>query len=137
MNMKPVFIRAAIATAFVGFGVTAIDVPHVAAAQDAVSIAVDARAPLQATLLPTLSIFASAANPAALGTARIANDEPLSVALMPTVYVNARAPALAATTASADVARFAAADAALPGLPRIDIERADATPVLRARVMPR
>lgn len=137
MNMKPVFIRAAIATAFVGFGVTAIDVPHAAAARDVVSSAVDARAPLQATLLPMLSVFASAANPAALDRARIANDEVLSVTLMPTVYVNTRAPTLAAKTARVDAARVAAADAAVPGLPRIDIERADATPVLRARVMPR
>ena len=137
MNLKPVFIRAAVATAFVGFGVTAIDVPHAAAARDVVSTAVDARAPLQATLLPMLSVSASAANPAALGTARIANDEALSVTLMPTVYVNTRAPTLAVITAPVEATRVVAVDVAVPELPRVDIDRVDATPVLHARVMPR
>ncbi|MEO7326172.1 MAG: hypothetical protein ABIW82_15205 [Dokdonella sp.] len=137
MSMNTVFIRAAIATAFVGFGVSAIHVPQAAAAQDVVSMSVDARAPLQATLLPTLSIVANAANPEALGTARIVNDEVLSVTLMPTVYVSTRAQAFASALSPADTSRVVAVDVAVPGLPRIDVERADATPALRARVMPR
>jgi hypothetical protein len=136
MNMNTVFIRAAIAASFVGFGATAIHVPHAAAAQDVVSMSIDARAPLQVTLLPMLSVVADANDPQARSTARIANDEALSVTLMPTVYVHARMPALAAATVPANAVSVAI-DAAVSGLPRIDVERADATPALRARVMPR
>jgi hypothetical protein len=52
---------------------------------------VDARAPIRATLMPTVSIDADAstsdANPA---TMRIADTAPLQVTLMPTIYVTAR-----------------------------------------------
>lgn len=137
MNMNIVFIRAAIATAFVGFGLTALHAPPAAADQDVVSMSVDGRAPLQATLLPMLTVVASADNPEALGTVHIANDKALSVTLMPTVSVNTRAPALASTPSSANTPRVVAIDSAVPGLPRIDVERVDATPALRARVMPR
>ncbi|MEO6687578.1 MAG: hypothetical protein ABIS07_03120 [Dokdonella sp.] len=137
MNMNTVFIRAALATAIVGFGATAIHVPHAAAAQDVASMSVDARAPLQATLLPMLSIVANAGNPDALGAAHIADGEALSVTLMPTVYVSTRTPALASTLSPAQAVRVVAVDAAAPGLPRIDAERSEVTPTLRARVMPR
>ncbi|MEO5624439.1 MAG: hypothetical protein ABIQ70_00345 [Dokdonella sp.] len=137
MNMNTVFIRAAIATAFVGFGIAAMHVPHAAAAQDVVSMSVDARAPLQVTLLPTLSVVADANRPEAPGTARIASDEPLSVTLMPTVYVSAHAPALAAMLPRVDPTRVVAVDAAPSGLPHIDVERANTAAALRARVMPR
>ncbi len=136
MNMNTVFIRAAIATAFVGLSFTAVRVPQ-AAAQDAVSVSVDARAPLQVTLLPMVTVVASAGNPEALGTAHLANDEALSVTLMPTVSVNTRAPALASTPPSANTTRVVAVDSAVSGLPRIDVERVDAAPTLRARVLPR
>lgn len=136
MNMNTVFIRAAIATAFVGLSFTAVRMPK-AAAQDVVSMSVDARAPLQATLLPMINVVTSASNPDALGTTRIANDGPLSVTLMPTVSVNARAPALASTPPSVNTARIVAVDSAVSGLPRVDVERVDATPALHARVLPR
>src|SRR5678815_393760 len=64
----------------------------------AVSMTVDAGAPIRATLLPTVKLEAtqatSEANPAKMS---IADTAPLEVTLLPTVRVTAREPALATT----------------------------------------
>jgi hypothetical protein len=119
-------------------------------AQDATSpVTVEARAPLSATLLPTVSVDAtpstSESNPA---TMRIAATEPLRVTLLPTVYVNARAEReetatllpTVRVTARYDAAEVADASDAAPEMPAID----GASPtsaahslVSRARTMPR
>jgi len=118
----------------------------------AVSMTVDAGAPIRATLLPTVKLDAtqatSEANPAKMS---IADTAPLEVTLLPTVRVTAREPALATTllptvrvtpesTAlleSMEIAEHEAGDA-LPviddALPSTAVER----PLgLRARAMPR
>jgi len=118
----------------------------------AVSMTVDAGAPIRATLLPTVKLDAtqatSEANPAKMS---IADTAPLEVTLLPTVRVTAREPALATTllptvrvtpesTAlleSMEIAEHEAGDA-LPviddALPSTTVER----PLgLRARAMPR
>lgn len=56
----------------------------------AATIAKDA--PIAATLLPTVSVFADAARPDAPPRSRIADAAPLRVTLLPTVTVTARAP---------------------------------------------
>jgi len=118
----------------------------------AVSMTVDAGAPIRATLLPTVKLDATQAtndaNPAKMS---IADTAPLEVTLLPTVRVTAREPALATTllptvrvtpesTAlleSMEIAEHEAGDA-LPviddALPSTTVER----PLgLRARAMPR
>lgn len=141
MNMNTVFIRAAIATAFVGLGLTSVHVPDAVAAHADVTLSVDARAPLHATLLPMLSVVADVANPDAPATMRMAGDDALPVTLMPTVYVSAQASLLASMQHPQDALAMAAAEAAASGL-RLEAERAhagstDATPALRVSAMPR
>ena len=67
MNMNTVFIRAAIATAMVGVGLASFDVPH-ATARETSAISIDATAPLQATLLPTITVVGSSSHPDASAT---------------------------------------------------------------------
>jgi hypothetical protein len=137
MNMNTVFIRAAIATAFVGLGFTSVHVPQASAAQDAVSMSVDARAPMHATLLPTISVNGDAGNPDGVGASRVEAGEALSVTLLPTVYVTARLQALVATLHPSNAMPVVAVDYAVPQLPRVSAAHDNATPALRARVMPR
>ena len=68
---------------------------QVAAHEAAMSI--EDRAPLQATLLPTVSVFADAAQPDAATTWSIAATRPQSVTLMPTMRISAQAEPLAVT----------------------------------------
>ena len=61
-----------------------------AACATAATMSVDTRAPIQATLLPEVTVFASSAHPEAASTMRVAATKPLSVTLLPTVHVNQR-----------------------------------------------
>lgn len=54
-------------------------------------MSVDPRAPVAATLMPTLHVVADASNPDAEARWHIADEAPLQVTLMPTVRVSARA----------------------------------------------
>jgi hypothetical protein len=137
VNMNTVFIRAAIATAFVGLGFASVHAPRAAAAHAAVTMSVDARAPLHATLLPAISVFADARNPDAPVASRVTGGEALPVTLMPTVYVSTQRPGLAEALRPQDAIQFVADDEAAPELPRIDAARTDAPLVLRAHAMPR
>lgn len=67
-----------------------------ATAADA-TMTIDARAPLAATLMPTVSVTADAANPDAAPQWHVADTRPLPVTLMPTVRVTAQADVLAVT----------------------------------------
>jgi hypothetical protein len=133
MNMNTVFIRAAIATAMVGVGLASFDVPH-AIAQDP-SMSVETRAPLHATLLPTVTVVGDMRNVDADTSAIVASNHSLPVTLMPTVYVHASVAELGARESDAIAARIEAA--VLPTLPPIEVESASAPRVLRVRSMPR
>ena len=118
----------------------------------AVSMTVDAGAPIRATLLPTVKLDAtqatSEANPAKMS---IADTAPLEVTLLPTVRVTAREPALA-TTLLPTVRVTPESTALLESMEIAEHEAGDALPViddaspstaaepplgLRARAMPR
>ena len=122
-------------------------------AQDAqVDATIQARAPLRATLMPTVSVDATAAtsesNPA---TMRVARTQPLQVTLLPTVYVSAKTePEIAATllptvrvTARADanshdVVRIVDNDGAVSALPTVDAAPSRREPpAMRVGSMPR
>lgn len=62
--------------------------PRANAAEDA-PLSVESTAPLQATLLPTVSISSSIRNPERVAM-HVAATPPLAVTLLPTVHVNAR-----------------------------------------------
>lgn len=64
--------------------------PWVGAARDEVVMSVDPGAPLQATLMPSVSISASAGRPDRV-TMRIGDESPLAVTLLPAVHVGTRA----------------------------------------------
>jgi hypothetical protein len=122
------------------------------AAQDSTSMTVEPGASLQATLLPAVNIVGNTSRPFADAELRVAQSEPLSITLLPTVHVNARAPELAVTVlptvrvfASAQtpmdetVARVERAGS-LQVLPRVEVDasiESDRPSSLRARVMPR
>ena len=93
MNTQLSFLRNAMALTLVAFAATQAD-----AAQDAVTMTVDATAPLHATLLPTVSITGDSANPYAEPRMRVAGTAPLGVTLLPTVRVTSSMPELAAVT---------------------------------------
>lgn len=84
--VRPFLMRAA------GLGLCAGCVlalaPIARAAADA-PLSVDSAAPLQATLLPTVSISSSARHPERIAM-HVAATAPLAVTLLPTVYVHAR-----------------------------------------------
>ncbi len=61
------------------------------------AFSVEARAPLQATLMPTMSIVADANDPSREPTWSVADTAPLAVTLMPTVTVTAQAETLPTT----------------------------------------
>jgi hypothetical protein len=72
------------------------------------TVEVEARAPLQATLLPAVRVTASRGRPDALAQVSIASDAPQQVTLMPTVRVNAGLGDLADTAAEAAWSQYAA-----------------------------
>ncbi|MBN8481853.1 MAG: hypothetical protein J0L88_09725 [Xanthomonadales bacterium] len=92
MNTRYSFRRACTLVAVVAITATTA---HADAAESTMSI--DARAPLAATLLPTVSVIADAVRPDALAQWRVADEAPLRVTLMPTVRVSAEAESLAFT----------------------------------------
>jgi len=125
-------------------------------ALDAQGVTVQSRAPIRATLMPTVSIDADAstsdANPA---TMRIADTAPLQVTLLPTIYVSARAhseklavtmlPTVRVTAqigswqAPIESATIADVESAVLDLPAVDDSSAggDHGLALRAHTMPR
>ena len=119
------------------------------AAEATVSMTVDTNAPLQATLLPTVSIETSSVGSTPRMT--VADTAPISVTLLPTVHVTARTnnelamtllPTIRVTPGSAatiDGDVIADAEAAASNLPAIDEQTlSDQQPLgLRARAMPR
>jgi hypothetical protein len=72
------------------------------------TVEVEARAPLQATLLPAVRVTASRSRPDALAQVSIATGAPQQVTLMPTVRVNAGLGDLADTAAEAAWSQYAA-----------------------------
>ena len=112
MKTRTPLIRAALAMAMVG---SAFALERVPAAQPGVRVSVDANAPLHATLLPELSVGASASDPDRAVATKLATTTALPVTLMPTVHVVASRDGFAARDASlaldaADAALLAAAD---------------------------
>jgi hypothetical protein len=113
-----------------------------------VSMTIDDAAPVRATLLPTVSVEASAKDPGHAAM-RIADVAPLEVTLLPTVHVTARgAPDLATTllptvrvTAPAATASqdedVADIVAEVPDLPSADAPDVASPHGLRAGTMPR
>jgi hypothetical protein len=100
MNTRTPLIRAAVATALAGGVFLVSQVPQAIAAQASQTMSVEARAPLQATLLPVVSVVADATHPDGVTWMQIASTEALPVTLMPTVFVTARADSLAETMPS-------------------------------------
>ena len=147
MKTQYALIRFAVVAVLLG---SASAIAYTVDAQDAAaSVTVDARAPLDATLLPTVSVDATQAtsesNPA---TMRIADAAPLRVTLMPTVYVNARAERdttavllpTVRVTATIPASEVADADEATPVIPAIDDTASTSVAhslVSLARTMPR
>jgi len=137
MNMNTVFIRAAIATAMVGIGLASFDVPH-ATARETSAMSVDATAPLQATLLPTVTVVGSASHPDASHTMSVGRDDALSVTLMPTVRIRASITHLVAMQpAQGSAPRVASVVTTLPVLAPVEVARSAAPLVVRVRSMPR
>lgn len=97
MNINTVYVRAAMAAAMLG-GFIAVHAPAVLAAPDRSGMSIQARAPLQATLLPTVTVVANAAHAADAGF-HVAAGSALPVTLLPTVYVTASASSFGMTQA--------------------------------------
>ena len=113
MKTRTPLIRAALAMTMIGSAFALERVPQ--AAQPGVGMAVEANAPLHATLLPELGVSASASDADLVVTTKLATDAALPVTLMPTVHVFAKRDKLAALDAplgfdTAEVALLAAAD---------------------------
>lgn len=138
--MKTRLLRSALILAFVA---------GAAAHANAASMSVDAATPIQATLLPEVTVVASSARPDLEPTLRIAATAPLAVTLLPTVRVTERAPEDLAATVVLPTVRVVAQDAATPeealayqgagvhALPRVDAGATIApAPGFRARLMP-
>ncbi len=146
MNTRTPLIRAALAATLVGAAFTFTQTATVIPANAAVSMSVDARAPLHATLLPVVSVFADATDPDGIVAMRIAATEALPVTLLPTVYVSAR---LEDFTRVAFAARYAQAHrttqanvapshaSAFTHDDAARVELADVAPALRMRKLPR
>jgi hypothetical protein len=113
MKTRTPLIRAALAMAMVGSAFAIERVPH--AAQLGAGMSVETTAPLHATLLPELSVSASASDPDLVVATKLAADAALPVTLMPTVHVVATRDGLAALDAqlaldAAEIALLAAAE---------------------------
>lgn len=119
-----------------------------AAHANAATLSVDAGAPIQATLLPEVTVVASSARPYQEPTLHVAATAPLSVTLLPTVHVNARAPEELAMVVLPTVRVVAQAEDALDDTLAYQNERAQefhrvdasttnaAVPGFRARLTP-
>jgi hypothetical protein len=94
MNIRLSVLRSALAGSFAAAALVAAQAN---AANDAVTFTVDTQAPLHATLMPTVTITADSARPFADPRMSVADVEPLSVTLLPTVHVSAHASELAVT----------------------------------------
>ena len=101
MNIRIPLIRAAVATALAAGAFMLSQTPQATAAADPVTMSVDARAPLQATLLPVVSVVADANEPDGAASLHVAATDALPVTLMPTVYVTARVSDIAAAMPTA------------------------------------
>ena len=130
MKTRTPLIRAALAMAMVGSAFALERVPAAGApgasahflhpcgteaTQAGVRMSVDANAPLHATLLPELSVSASASEPDRAVAPKLAAGAALPVTLMPTVHVVASRDGFAARDTSpaldaADAVLLAAAD---------------------------
>jgi hypothetical protein len=113
MKTRTPLIRAALAMAMVGSAFALERVPQ--AAQPGAGMSVEATAPLHATLLPELSVSASATVADRPVVSTLATGAALPVTLMPTVHVFATRDELAALDAqikldAAEIALLAAAD---------------------------
>lgn len=123
MNTRTPLIRATVVTALAAVAFAFVHSSPRLPARTAVSMSIDARAPLQAILLPVVSVFADSSNSGEIVAMRVAASEALPVTLLPTVYIGAHVEDFAATPKPAAHSRRA--------------EFADATPVLRTRLLPR
>ncbi|MEO7062167.1 MAG: hypothetical protein ABI082_00135 [Dokdonella sp.] len=123
MNTRTPLMRAAIVIALAAATFAFVHTSPTLPAHTAVSMSLDARAPMHATLLPVVSVYADPSNPGEIVAMSIAASEALPVTLLPTVYIGAHVENFAATpTPAAHSARA---------------EFADATPALRTRLLPR
>lgn len=100
MNIRTPMIRAAVATALAAGAFMLSQTPPATAAEDSSTMSVDTRAPLHATLLPTVSVIADANDPDGVAGMRIAATDSLPVTLLPTVFVTARVSDIAAAMPS-------------------------------------
>lgn len=91
MNTNTIISRTATTAALIGSLFAAV---HANAAE---TMSIDAGVPLQATLLPTVSVTADASNPDGPATWSIAATAPSRVTLMPPVRVTAQSSGLAVT----------------------------------------
>lgn len=107
---------------------------HVAAA-DGTQMSIDDRAPVEATLLPTLSVVADVTNPHAAITWSVAETQPLRVTLMPTLRVTAHAEPLAVTLLPTVRVNAQAETLAVTTLPTLRIF-ADALPITAPSALP-
>ncbi|MEP7043369.1 MAG: hypothetical protein ABI843_09910 [Dokdonella sp.] len=98
MNTQISFLRSATLRRATALTLVALAAAQAHAAQNSVTMTVDDVAPLQATLLPTVSITGDSANPYAEPRMSIAATAPLGVTLLPTVHVTAPTAQLAAVT---------------------------------------
>ena len=129
MNTRTPLIRAVLAAALAGSAFMLVHSWHAVPAVAAVSMSVEARAPMHAILLPTVSVVASAGNPDQIVAMRIGSSAPLPVTLMPTVSASARLEDFAATSTPKT---FLTRD---EGATRVEL--AAMAPALRARGLPR
>ncbi len=112
MKTRTTISILATAAAIVGCTFAVAQTPLANAAQATSSMLVDARAPLHATLLPTITVTPPA-DTDANASLRVADTAGLPVTLMPTVYVTARVSDFAALLPS--VFAVAATDSTQPG----------------------
>ena len=100
MNIRTPMIRAAVATALAAGAFMLPQTPSATAAEDFSTMSVDTRAPLHATLLPTVSVTADTNTPDGASTMHVAATDALPVTLLPTVFVHARVSDIAAAMPS-------------------------------------
>lgn len=123
MNTRFPLIRAALAVALAGAAFGFVHTSPTATRHAEASMSVDAQAPLHATLLPVVSVFADATQPDDVATMRVAATNPLSVTLLPTVHV------------STHTAGFSLAPTIVAAMTPMKL--ADAAPALRTPTLPR
>ncbi len=150
MNIRIPLTRAAVATALAATAFAWVHTSPTVPAHAAVSMSLDARAPLHVTLLPVVSVLSDAGQPDDVVTMPMAAPEPLPVTLLPTVHVSALAanfsatPALVAavtprtrTTPSVETQSVAQDAGTRVRAEVAPMKLADAAPALRTRMLPR